>query len=550
MNLLSYRKTTWPTERPKHRIEPSALPWVLFFLPKVKGRNCLSFIKKMKPTIPSKRAPKAAAPKAELTAAVTVPASVAPVLTDSVVALPPAVPEPAVASIAPDTAPSEVVVAETESASDAEEDAPASHVAREKPSNVAGIYISHARVKHCINALGVNHAFSEAVSVYRATVAEHDAAVKLLESGKVYEIIEKLAGARKVRAQQERAATEGELAAAQNTVNELADKLPEAKENIAAAGRGSIRFSSFSPYAVSIVCDHIVKELYKAAVNGAIDCDKKLVKVEHLYAGGLKKCPVYGLVKDLPAVVETEGALAAAVTQKEHAAELTAALRKAETDFRKKYKITVKREKAQPVAASVAAPAEVAIATATTSAPAAQPEVADNAAATPASDNKKSFRFYISAICGDLKDNADFATMRRSNELIDHLDKIVYQFIHKISLMINIVIEGFKTKTVSEETVLKAVKLLTDGGVDPTEVVQFSDVCVPVSKKKTEGEGETKFVRRASKTVAYSAIYRQIEDIVLEKIAKLEELKVESDRVKASKKDAESDSDSADELGV
>jgi hypothetical protein len=327
------------------------------------------------------------------------------------------------------------------------------------------IFVSPARVRRHFDKLGLNAAIDKEIKPYKQRLATFKEAERQLATGKIEFVTEvktttEVDGKTKTtkkNVKESRELTEAERASAQAVVDSIRPEEQSLNDKISALSRERVRFSDKASITLAIICDQIVAQLGKHAMDRVLDEKKKIIQVSHVHGAGVELLPLYQLFCTLPSFKKTQAAIDAQSLERAYAKRLADAVAKAEKDLRKKYDI-----KKKAPAAPKADHAEEA-------------DLVEEQEEDATYDSKTSFKFYVHQVCKHVIDSdVKYRSVRISAAIKNYLSDLLVEFIKRMSPLILETTVNMKNKTVNNPAIMRTAEFLLIDGLAPTENVKLS----------------------------------------------------------------------------
>lgn len=333
-----------------------------------------------------------------------------------------------------------------------------SKVDRKQASQIVDITMSVARVKHALADGAINGPLKKAVEPYKKMKTNYEAATKLFAQGGEKKLIEGKDYIAPID-DNKREQLQADIAVYTGKMNEI-------ETAIASAVAKRIRFSNDSSIALAVVCNALVSELSFVAITKAQADGHTIIKPDHIYSGDIKSSYLYGLVSQSQLFNKHSEEVADKLAsqsletklEKAKSAGADSLLKSLSKDLRSKIKAELKAMK------TLGKPSNKVIVTHHT-------EVEDSS----------KFGYYVAAICKEVANKVISTEVRVSGAFKAHVSALVEDFINRVAAPITVLTEASGNKTVTQTSVMQAVKLMLANGVKYTAKYEDGETYSPAA---------------------------------------------------------------------
>ena len=337
--------------------------------------------------------------------------------------------------------------------------------AAESETQELDIFTSTARVRRHLDKLNINKLLDKLIALVKEQLDKFKTALTRLETKKVTEtktqevdtVVNNVTTKTTQTTKEERDATVEELAEAKRVVDSTDHKDLERRHSSLSSEK--TRFSSMASAALAIVCDELVQQIAKQAMDNTLARGKKIVHSEYLYDNDVSTVPVYPFVKNLP----TFSRMSTKVESMKRQTVISTAVADSEKQLKKRFTMSKKPNAVDP-----------------------EPVVPTTTVATevePQEDSKVTFFHYAKLICKDLVEKyAQYSELRFSYNFRDFLSKIVVEFIERLAPLVLLMTKFRRNKTVDETTVMSVLEFMLVDGHKSEETITTDKVKAPDAK--------------------------------------------------------------------
>lgn len=384
--------------------------------------------------------------------------------------------------------------------------------------------ISAARVRNHMNRAGINETIGKMIDETKEKLEPLKAAADALNTKTV---TEKSTDAAPVT----RDLTPAELADHQQTLDSAKVPLADLEQTLKALSSEKTRFSSDAPQKLAHIIDETISQLADTGIANAIASEDGSLRVKHILSNA-SSVALLSLVKTLPSWESAQKAFDDA----ERDNDLNAKLKEAEKNFKHIWKVkrgTEPRELPSKPAGTLPSIKET---------PA--PDTENTAEQTPlanktsSDDGELGFKFCVANICRKQATLAGVPKLRVFGETKTFLANLVAELIARLNPILYILMTSSKNKTVSEDMVLTAVKILLSDNRAIVDDVKFTQVTEPdqtavkadaVNAKKAAAENQEHVpaeIPEVTRTIAVRNLHHpdsgfaELEKILAEKFGK------------------------------
>jgi hypothetical protein len=247
-----------------------------------------------------------------------------------------------------------------------------------------------------------------------------------------------------------------ELKAALVACGEASPDTKMLSDKITAISRERVRFSNDASVVLSIICDEIIRQLLRFAMDRTIEANKRNTTIHALYSPGVEQLTLYPLVKSLATFASRKEMFDKQFQETLLKSEISAAVSNAEKELKKLHDIKTPRKRKVEAEVAEVPPSVVA-----TKVVAEDVEVS----------SKTSFKTYVKHVYNSVKEDEKYKQLFLSFEFKNYLSELLVELIKRLSTLVYLTTTTMKNKTVNDVAILKTVESLMIDTHDPVETI-------------------------------------------------------------------------------